>query len=257
MRRDVHVNRTVPGVPEFVAVTIFPAMFPGPLAFGVVGRGLERGLIRLTVRDLREFADPPHRQVDDTPFGGGPGMVLRPEPLFHAVEAIRSERPGRTPRVVLLDPGGRRLTQKVARDFADSECLVLLCGRYEGVDERVRTHLVDDEISIGDYIVAGGELPAMVLIESVARLVPGVVGQSESVARESFEESTLDHPFFTRPADFRGLTVPEVLLSGHHAAIENWRRQAAQERTKGRRPDLLSSSRPPARREAARHDSHE
>lgn len=235
------MNRRPASGLEFVAVTIFPAMFPGPLAFGVVGRAVERGTIRLSVRDLREFADPPHRQVDDTPFGGGPGMVLKPEPLFRAVETIRAERPVNSSRVILMDPGGRRLTQAVARELAAAECLILLCGRYEGVDERVRAHLADEEISLGDFVLAGGELAAMALIESVARLVPEVVGQSASVARESFEEGGLDFPHYTRPADFRGLPVPGVLLSGNHAEIENWRRRAAWDRTRRRRPDLLEN----------------
>jgi len=224
---------------EFVVVTIFPEMFPGPLGFGVVGRALARGLLRLTARDLRDWAEPPHRVVDDTPFGGGAGMVLKPEPLFRAVEEIRGEAPGRETRVILLDPAGRRFEQKVARELAAVERLVFLCGRYEGVDERVREHAVDDEISIGDYVLSGGELAAMVVIDAVARLVPGVVGEPASLVRESFEEPLLDHPHYTRPAEFRGWRVPDVLLSGHHAKIEAWRRQAALARTRRRRPDLI------------------
>ncbi len=224
---------------EFVVVTIFPDMFPGPLAFGVVGRALERGLLRLTARNLRDWAEPPHRVVDDTPFGGGAGMVLKPEPLFRAVEAIRGEAPGKETRVILLDPAGRRFDQQVARELAAVERLVFLCGRYEGVDERVREHAVDDEISIGDYVLSGGEIPAMVVIDAVARLVPGVVGEPASLVRESFEEPLLDHPHYTRPAEFRGWRVPDVLLSGHHAKIEAWRRAAALERTRRRRPDLI------------------
>jgi len=223
---------------EFVVVTIFPGVFPGPLAYGVVGRALAQSLFRLTVRDLRDFAAPPHRQVDDAPFGGGAGMVLMAEPIYRAVEAARAERPELRTRVVLLDPAGRPFTQSVARELAAWDRLVLVCGRYEGVDERVRA-LVDEELSIGDYVVSGGELPAMVVIDAVARLVPGVVGEPESVARESFEERLLDHPQYTRPADFRGMKVPEVLLSGHHADIESWRRRMALERTRERRPDLL------------------
>jgi tRNA (guanine37-N1)-methyltransferase len=227
-------------VREFVVVTIFPEMFPGPLAFGVLGKAVERGLVRLQVRDLREFAAPPHRQVDDAPFGGGAGMVFKPEPLFRAVETLAAEQPDEPPHVVLLDPAGRRFTQTVARELAARPRVVLLCGRYEGVDERVREHLVDEELSIGDYVLTGGELPAMVVIEATARLVAGVVGEPASVVHESFEGRALDHPHYTRPASFRGLEVPEVLLSGHHARIEQWRRERAAERTRQRRPDLLA-----------------
>ncbi len=233
---------------EFVVVTIFPDVFPGPLARGVVGRALERGLLRLSARNLRDWAEPPHRVVDDTPFGGGAGMVLKPEPLFRAVDAIRGEAPDRKTRVILLDPAGRRFDQGVARELAAVERLVFLCGRYEGVDERVREHAVDDEISIGDYVLSGGEIPAMVVIDAVARLVPGVVGEPESLVRESFEEPLLDHPHYTRPAEFRGWRVPEVLLSGHHARIEAWRRSAARERTRRRRPDLIRARGEPAPR---------
>lgn len=229
---------------EFVAVTIFPGMFPGPLAYGVVGRALARGLFRLTVRDLRDWAEPPHRQVDDAPFGGGAGMVMKPEPLFAAVEELRAQDPGAETRVVLLDPGGRRFDQKVAREYAALDRLVLLCGRYEGVDDRVRTHLVDEEVSVGDYVLTGGELPAMSIIEASARLIPDVVGDSASVATESFEAEALDYPYYTRPAEFRGLRVPDVLLSGHHGNIEAWRHEAARERTARRRPDLIAK--PPA-----------
>ncbi|MBP7147193.1 MAG: tRNA (guanosine(37)-N1)-methyltransferase TrmD [Acidobacteria bacterium] len=223
---------------EFVVVTIFPGMFPGPLAYGVVGRAMPDP-IRLRVQDLREFAEPPHRQVDDAPFGGGAGMVLKPEPLFAAIEALKAESPALRTRVVLLDPAGRRFDQAIARELASYERLILVCGRYEGVDERVREHLVDDEVSIGDYVLPGGELPAMVLIEATARLIPGVVGEPESVARDSFEDRLLDHPHYTRPAVFRDFAVPEILLSGHHAQIESWRRRMALERTAARRPDLL------------------
>ncbi len=223
---------------EFVVVTIFPGMFPGPLESGIVGRAFARGDLALQTIDLRSFASGSYRQVDDAPFGGGAGMVLMAEPIYGAIESIRAERPELRTRVVLLDPAGRRLTQPVARELAAWDRLVLLCGRYEGVDERVRA-LVDEEISIGDYVVSGGELPAMVVIDAVARLVPGVVGEPQSVVQESFEERLLDHPQYTRPAEFRGMKVPEVLLSGHHAEIESWRRRMAFERTRERRPDLL------------------
>ncbi len=225
---------------DVTVLTIFPGMFPGPLAYGVVGRGLARGLFTLTPRDLRDWAAPPHRQVDDVTFGGGAGMVLKPEPLFAAVREIRAQDPSARTRVVLLDPGGRRFDQAVAKEYAALDRLVLVCGRYEGVDHRVRTHLVDEELSIGDYVVSGGEIPAMAVIEATARLIPGVVGEEASVAAESFEGKVLDYPHFTRPAAFDGLAVPEVLLSGDHARIEAWRRQAARERTEARRPDLLA-----------------
>jgi tRNA (guanine37-N1)-methyltransferase len=224
---------------EFVVVTIFPEMFPGALGVGVVGKALQRGTVRLTVQDLREFAEPPHRQVDDAPFGGGAGMVLKPEPLFECVETLKRARPDCQPRVVLLDPAGRTLRQSLAREFSREKSLILLCGRYEGVDERVREHLVDDVISIGDYVLSGGEIPAMVAIDSIARLVPGVVGEPASLERESFEEVLLDHPHYTRPADFRGLRVPDVLLSGHHAQIDAWRRSMALAKTLRVRPDVL------------------
>lgn len=223
---------------RFDVVTIFPEMFPGSLSGGIVGKAIDRGLVRLQTHDLRRFADPPHFQVDDAPFGGGAGMLLKPEPLFRAIRQIRSTAPS-APHVVLMDPGGRPLTQGVARELADRERVVLICGRYEGVDHRVRTELVDDEISIGDYVLSGGELAAQVVMDAVSRLVPGVVGCAESIETESFERPVLDFPQYTRPAEFEGLEVPEVLLSGHHANIETWRREAAQERTRRVRPDLI------------------
>lgn len=224
---------------EFVVVSIFPEMFPGPLAGGVIGKALSSGHLRLAVRDLREFAAPPHHQVDDAPFGGGAGMVFRPEPLFRAVEALRAEAPEVETRVVLLDPGGRRLDQGLARTMSTWPRVVLICGRYEGIDERAKAALLDAEVSIGDYVLTGGEVPAMVLIDAVGRLRPGVVGEPESIERESFEGATLDYPHYTRPAEYRGLRVPEVLLSGHHARIEEWRQERARERTRRERPDLV------------------
>jgi tRNA (guanine37-N1)-methyltransferase len=219
-------------------VTIFPKMVQASLAEGVVGRAIDRGLIDFHVHDLREHTTDRHRVVDDVPFGGGPGMVLKPEPLFRAVEHIRAER-GTPAAVVLTSPDGRRLTHAEAERLSVLPHIVILCGRYEGVDERVRQHLATEEISIGDYVVSGGELPALVIVDAVARLVPGVVGDEESVRRDSFVRGLLDFPQYTRPADFRGLTVPPVLLSGHHAEIEKWRRQQALERTRRLRPDLL------------------
>jgi tRNA (guanine37-N1)-methyltransferase len=225
---------------EFAVVTLFPEAFPGPLGEGVVGRALARGRIRLQVRNPREWAVDSHGTVDDAPYGGGGGMVMRPEPLFAAVEAIRAEAPDLNTRSILLTPQGTRLDQRAVRRLAGYELLILVCGRYEGVDERVREMLVDEEISIGDYVLSGGELPAMVLVEAVSRLLPGVLGCAASSRHESFEDGTLDHPQYTRPAEFRGVPVPEVLLSGDHAAVERWRRRAARERTRVRRPDLLA-----------------
>jgi tRNA (guanine37-N1)-methyltransferase len=228
-------------------VTIFPRMVEGPLAEGIVGRAISRGLIDVRVHDLREFATDRHRVVDDVPFGGGPGMVLKPEPIFRAVDRIREQRaleggPARE-AVILTSPDGERLTHGVAERLSAFDRLVVLCGRYEGVDERVRTHLATDTISIGDYVVSGGELPALVIVDAVVRLVPGVVGDEASVAGDTFVGGLLDYPQYTRPAEFRGHAVPAVLLSGHHGEIEKWRRRQALERTAERRPDLIEAAR--------------
>ena len=220
-------------------VTIFPRMVEGPLQEGIVARAVTRGLLDIRVHDLRAFTTDRHRVVDDVPFGGGPGMVLKPEPLFAAVEAVRAQR-GSPSAVILTSPDGEKLTHDVAARFSGMDHLVILCGRYEGVDERVREHLATDTISIGDYVVSGGELPALVIVDAVARLVPGVVGDEASVAGDTFASGgLLDYPQYTRPADFRGMTVPPVLLSGHHAEIEKWRREQALARTRLHRPDLL------------------
>lgn len=208
---------------------------------GVLGRGVASGLIDLQVHDLRDFTSDRHKVVDDTPFGGGPGMVLKPEPLFRAVEHLREVR-GMPDAVVLPSPQGRRFTQRVAEEYGRRQHLVFLCGRYEGVDERVSTTLVTEELSVGDYVLSGGELPALVMVDAIARLVPGVVGDAESVVRDSFTRGLLDHPHYTRPASFRGLDVPAVLLSGHHGEIDRWRRQQALRRTWERRPDLLADA---------------
>lgn len=205
---------------------------------GVLGRGVASGLIDVQVHDLRAFTTDRHKVVDDTPFGGGPGMVLKPEPLFKAVEYLRESR-GAPAQILLPSPQGRRFDQAVAEEYSRQDHLVLLCGRYEGVDERVSTALVTDEVSIGDFVLSGGELAALVIVDAVARLVPGVVGDAESVQRDSFTGGRLDYPHYTRPASFRGLDVPAVLLSGHHGEIERWRRQQALRRTWERRPDLL------------------
>jgi tRNA (guanine37-N1)-methyltransferase len=222
-------------------VTIFPRMVQGPLAEGIVGRAIERGIVDVRVHDLREHTTDRHRVVDDVPFGGGPGMVLKPEPLFRAVEAIRAGR-GEPAAIVLTSPDGRRFGHADARRLSTAGHFVVLCGRYEGVDERVRANLATEELSIGDYVLSGGELPALVIVDAVARLVPGVVGDEASVARDTFERGLLDFPQFTRPAEFQGLAVPPVLLSGHHAEIESWRRREALKRTLERRPDLLADA---------------
>jgi|TARA_B100002003_G_scaffold34174_2_gene29456 tRNA (guanine37-N1)-methyltransferase len=216
-------------------LTLFPGMFPGPLDESIIKRACESGRLRLGIHDLRDFTHDRHRTVDDRPFGGGPGMLMKPEPLFEAVETLRGEKT----RVILTSPAGRPFRQQIARELAAEEHLLLVCGSYEGFDERVRERLADDEISIGDYVLTNGALPAMVVIDAVARLLPGVLGDDESSADESFSDRLLEYPQYTRPAEFRGMSVPEVLLSGDHAAIEQWRREQARERTAQRRPDLL------------------
>jgi tRNA (guanine37-N1)-methyltransferase len=220
-------------------VTIFPEALEPFLRASLLGKAAERGLLHTRVHNLRNYTTDPHRKVDDEPYGGGPGMVMTAQPFFDAVTDIAPERAGGTPRVILLSPQGRTLTQGVARELAALDWIVLLCGRYEGVDERVAEHLADEELSIGDYVLAGGEVAALVVIDAVARLVPGVVGEQASVEQESFEAGLLDHPHYTRPASFRGHDVPEALLSGDHARIEQWRREEAERRTRERRPDLL------------------
>jgi tRNA (guanine37-N1)-methyltransferase len=220
-------------------VTIFPRMVEVPLAEGVVGRAIGRGLLDVRVHDLREHATDRHRVVDDVPFGGGPGMVLKPEPLFRAVDAIRTTR-GEPGAVILTSPDGRRFTYRDAQRLSRMAHLVFLCGRYEGVDERVRLHLATEELSIGDYVLSGGELPALVMVDATARFVPGVVGDEMSVGQDTFERGRLDFPQYTRPAAFRGWTVPPILLSGHHAGIDRWRRREALARTLERRPELLA-----------------
>ena len=206
---------------------------------GIIGRAVDRDVVDIRVRDLRDYTTDRHRTVDDVPFGGGPGMVLKPEPLFRAVEAIEAER-GAADAVVLMSPQGRRLTHAEAERFSRLARVIVICGRYEGVDERVVEALVTDEISIGDYVLTGGELPALVFADAVVRLVPGVVGDQQSVAEDSFAAGVLDHPHYTRPAEFAGRAVPPVLLSGHHEQIRQWRLKQALMRTWERRPELLA-----------------
>ena len=223
---------------RFDVVTIFPGMVGHVFEHGVVGRGIERGIVQLEAHDLRDFTHDRHRQVDDMPFGGGPGMVIKPEPVFEAVESIRPHNPG---PVVLMEPWGERLDQKLAAELAAESGLIIVCGRYEGIDDRVRTGLASREISIGDYVLSGGEIPAMVLIDAVARLLPGIVGDPESLAQDSFTEMSAGWPQFTRPADYRGLMVPDVLLSGDHARIKQWRRHQAAERSSVHTKELKKS----------------
>ncbi len=224
----------------FDIVTIFPAMIEQAIAAGIVGRAIERGALDVKVRDLRDFTIDRHRVVDDMPYGGGPGMVLKPEPIFRTLDAIAAER-GRPLTVVLMSPQGTRFTQAEAQRVSRLAHVVLLCGRYEGVDERVRAR-VTEEISIGDYVLSGGELPALVVLDAVARFVPGVVGDDQSVAEDSFSRGLLDFPHYTRPAEVGTDRVPEVLLSGNHAEIRRWRKRESLARTLTRRPDLLEKA---------------
>jgi tRNA (guanine37-N1)-methyltransferase len=221
-------------------VTIFPEFFDSPLRESIVRRAREKGLLDIRVHDLRDYTTDRHRVTDDYPYGGGAGMVMKPEPIFAAVEAVQSEGPPR--RVSLLSPKGRTWNHELAREYSSLPGIVLVCGRYEGEDERVRLSLVDDEISIGDYVLAGGETAALVILESVARLVPKVVGDAESVEQDSFYSGILDYPQYTRPPVFREMEVPPVLLSGNHADIRRWRRKEALRLTLERRPDLLGKA---------------
>ncbi len=220
---------------EIDLVTIFPPFFKGPLEESLIKKAREKKLIDVRVHDLRKFTHDKHRTVDDKPFGGGPGMVMKPEPIFECVESIR-EKHGRG-WVILLDARGERLTQKKAQQLAEKKHLVLLCGHYEGIDHRVHEHLADELISIGDFVTMGGEAPSLSLIEAVTRLVPGVIGNEESLKEESFLEG-LEYPQYTRPRDYRGWKVPEILVSGNHKEVKKWRTQLSKDMTKKRRPDL-------------------
>ncbi|MCX6591723.1 MAG: tRNA (guanosine(37)-N1)-methyltransferase TrmD [Acidobacteria bacterium] len=226
---------------HFDIVTIFPDFFAGPFRYGVVGKAIESGLVKVNVHNLRDWTHDRHKTVDDRPFGGGEGMVMKPEPLFDAVEAVR--QPGQ--RVVLLSAQGRPFNQAMARRMAAEPGLVMICGRYEGIDERVAQHLADEEVSVGDFVLSGGELAAAIMVDAISRLLPGVVGNEASTVHESFSgeggAKMLDTPHWTRPAEFRGWKVPEVLLNGNHAEIGKWRRQAALEKTCRMRPDLIES----------------
>jgi len=219
-------------------VTIFPEIFHAYIGESILKRALQRKLIEVGVHDLRDYTKDRHRTVDDYPYGGGAGMVMKPEPFFDAVETLCPERAGR--KVIMLSPAGNKFDQKMAEDFLEEKKrLFFLCGRYEAIDERVRIAIVDDEISIGDYILTGGELAALVIIDAIARLIPGVLGDERSAEEDSFSSGLLDYPHYTRPPDFRGMSVPEVLLSGNHKEIWRWRRKEALQRTLERRPELL------------------
>ncbi len=219
-------------------LTLFPAMFAGPLDESIVQRARANGALDLVIHNLRDYAHDRHKTVDDRPFGGGPGMLFKPEPVFEAVEKLG----GAKTRVILMSPAGRKFDQALARELAGEAHLLLVCGSYEGFDERIRENLADDELSIGDFVLTNGALPAMVVVDAVTRLLPGVLGDDESSQDESFSHGLLEYPHYTRPAEFRGMKVPEVLLSGNHAEIAKWRAEQAKLRTQARRPDLLAGS---------------
>lgn len=221
-------------------LTLFPEMFEGVFTSSILGKAQEKGIVSLSAVNFRQYAGNKHGTVDDTPYGGGGGMVLKPDPIFRAVEDLlgRTEQ-GTVPRIILMCPQGETFTQRKAEELAREEHLIFICGHYEGYDERIREHLVTDELSIGDYVLTGGELPAMVIIDSITRLLPGVLGNELSAVTDSFSTGLLEYPHYTRPVEFRGWKVPDILLSGHHANIEDWRRREALRRTWLRRPDLL------------------
>ena len=216
-------------------LTLFPAMFAGPLDESIIKRARQAGLLDLQLHQLRDWTHDRHKTVDDRPFGGGPGMLLKPEPIFEAVESLQREKT----RVILMSPSGRKFDQAIARELAQQEHLLIVTGHYEGFDERIREALADDELSIGDYVLTNGALPAMVVIDTVARLLPGVLGDDASATEESFSHGLLEYPQWTRPAEFRGMKVPDVLVSGNHAEIARWRAEQAKKRTQEQRPDLI------------------
>ena len=226
---------------KFDILTLFPALFDGPFSESIVKRAVEEGLIDIRIHDIRYFASDKHKTADDYPYGGGAGMVMKVEPLAASIEAVKAERPNS--RVILTTPRGKPFDQATACDLARDEALLIICGRYEGIDERVKELFVDDEISLGDFVLTGGELAAMVIVDAVSRLIPGVLGSADSAASDSFSDGLLEYPHYTRPAEFRGLKVPEVLLSGNHQEIARWRRRQALQKTLMVRPDLLTAAR--------------
>ncbi len=221
-------------------ITLFPSMFKNPFNESMIKRAKEKGILKIKLHDLRQFTHDKHRTVDDAPYGGGAGMVMKPRPLFEAVEKIKEEIDSSS-RVILLSPQGRPLNQEKVKELAKERVLIFICGHYEGVDERVREHLVDEEISLGDYVLTGGELAAMVVVDAVARMLPGVLGSEDSARENSFYKGLLDYPQYTRPSDFRGWKVPSVLLSGNHQKVKEWRRKKMLEATLRKRPDLLET----------------
>jgi len=226
---------------KFDILTLFPGMFIGPFSESIIKRATDDGLIDIRLHDIRDYAADRHKTADDSPYGGGAGMVMKVEPLAACIEAVRKER--RNARVILTTPRGKRFDQALASELAKEEALLIICGRYEGVDERVRELFVVDEISLGDFVITGGELAAMVIVDAVSRFIPGVLGSADSAASDSFSEGLLEYPQYTRPAEFRGIVVPEVLLSGNHREIAQWRRRQALQRTLATRPDLLATAR--------------
>jgi len=228
---------------NFEVLTLFPGMLEGPLNESILKRGREKGLLNVTVRNIRDFTEDKHKTADDSPYGGGAGMVLKPEPIFKAFEAMKAEHPSEEFLTILLSPQGKLFSQKRAEELSEEKRrVVLLCGHYEAVDERVIDALVDEELSIGDYVLTGGELAALVVVDAAARLLPGVLGDEESAYRDSFGDGLLDHPHYTRPADFRGMKVPDALLSGNHAEIERWRRREALRATLLKRRELIEAA---------------
>jgi len=224
---------------KFNIVTIFPEMFSSPFKESIIKRAVERGIVKINIYDLRNFTHDRHKVTDDYPYGGGAGMMMKPEPLAEAIEEINRESKS---RVILMTPQGDRLTQSRVKKMSQENRLTILCGRYEGIDERIRAHFVDDEISIGDYILTGGEIPAMVLVDAIVRLIPGVLGDEASTEEDSFSYGLLEYPQYTRPENFRGFKIPDVLLSGNHEKIRRWRRKESLKRTYNRRPDLLEKA---------------
>ena len=226
---------------DFHVLTIFPEMFESPFSSGLISKASVKGLIKINCHDIRKYSTDSHKSVDDYPFGGGPGMVLKPEPIFSAVENLQSSNEiGNNSRIIVMSPQGRMFDKNIARELTRYDELVLICGRYEGIDDRVIQNLADEELSIGNYILNGGELAAMVVIDAVSRLLPGVVGSEQSILEDSLSENLLKYPQYTRPRSFRGFEVPEVLLSGNHKIIEKWRKDKSIEKTNNKRPDLIS-----------------